>query len=731
LAPSAPRLEIADPVPLSAGNVARVLEDREGNIWMATRGGLDRIRAPALRKLSLDPGAMEFALVPAGDRGVWIGTSGGDIARADPGVRELIKTDPHFSAGIDVLYVDPSGALWAAAGDSIWRRQPDHRWRRWARGGATSSSSSPADSYVYSSIETMTQDAHGAMWVSVLRVGVFRVVDNRWTPWGGRTDMPGNNVTALFTDTSGRVWFGYDDGLVKVLDGDRFTTVVAAAEPPSRAALGEVSVFVQQGETLWIGSQKGLWRLDPQRALHAVEGTQGAFTGVAGIVPTASGDLWLSTVEGAVRLDAEELRQALDRPAHRLRHELLNHLDGLPGVPDGAVGNNGRIWFATVNGVVWMDPSLRPRNTVAPTVLIKSIIADGAVYPFSADEPTRLPMRTHDLKITFTAPSLTMPERVRFRYHLGDAGDGNAQWQDIGNHREVYFRDLPPGRHRFQVSASNNDGLWSDTGASVDVIVAPAFVQTPQFIALCVIAALGVLWLLYLMRLRAVNDRLRLRLEARMVERERIARELHDTFLQAVQGLTLRFHSAMERIPAHEPARELMEQALDSADEVIAVGRDTVLNLREPGDSAIDLVADLQLIGERWSLDTGIAFAAEVQGVAKALDPVALEECQRLATEALSNAFRHAQAANVRLDVVYGARLFSLQVSDDGVGFDTAVRHTDRWGLIGMHERAGKLKARLQVQSDAGGTIVGLQVPARVAYRRVRWAWRRSVRAPR
>jgi len=737
-APAA-RLEAPEPVSLPAGPATRVLEDREGNMWIATRSGLERIRAPALRKVPFDPEAMEFGLAPAGDRGVWIGTSTGRIARAHPGIQERIATDPRFSIGIDVLYTDPAGTLWVAAGDSIWQRRTDQRWHRSARVAAAAAAEG---GYNYSSIEAMTQDAQGAMWVSVLRVGVYRVVGDQWTLWGGRTDMPGHNVTALFTDTAGRVWFGYDDGLVIVLDGDRLTTVVPAAEAPPRPVLGEVSVFVQQGETLWIGTQKGLWRLDGKLHLQAVEGVQGAFAGVAGIVPTADGDLWLTSVEAAVRVGADELEQARLHPGHRVRHEALDHLDGLPGVLDGAVGNNGRIWFATVDGVVWIDPSRRLRNSVAPTVVLKSILADGKVYPFSAQEPARLPMRIHDLKITFTASSLTMPERVRFRYRLveadaetgprggwgqrgaiGERADKAADWQDIGHHREVYFRDLAPGRYRFEVSASNNDGLWSEAGAGVEIEIPPAFVQTPWFIALCVIAVLALLWWLSVMRLRSVNDRLRLRLEERMVERERIARELHDTFLQAVQGLMLRFHSAMEVIPAHEPARKLMEHALDSADEVTALGRDAVLNLREPADESIDLAADLHLIGERWSLDTGVAFEAEVQGEARALDPIALQECQRLATEALSNAFRHAEAATVRLDIVYTARAFTLQVSDDGRGFDTALKPNGRWGLVGMRERAARLRAMLEVRSNAGGTTVRLRVPARVAYRRRRGNW--------
>lgn len=727
--PAAPRTpashsrpELPEPVSLPTGVTTRVLEDREGNIWISTRSGLERIRAPALRKLALDPEATEFAIVPAGERGAWIGTSRGSIVRAYPGAQERIRTDPQFGIGIDILYADPAGSLWAAVGDSIWQRQPDQRWRRSARKPAAMG----RDGYVYSSIEAMTQDRQGAMWVSVLRVGVYRVIGDQWTLWGGRKDMPSHNVTALFTDPLGRVWFGYDDGLVTVLDGDQLTTVVRPDASPASASIGEVSVFVQQGSSLWIGGQNGLWRLDEERRLQAVQGLRGAFAGVTGVVPTITGDLWLSTVEGVVCLGADELERSREQPGHHVRYELLNYLDGLPGVPDGAVGNNGRIWFATVDGVVWIDPTQRPRNPIAPTVVVKSIVADGSSYPVSSSEATRLPLRVRDLKISFTAPSLTMPERVHFRYRLSEAGDQKTAWQDVGNRHEVYFKDLAPGHYRFEVTAANNDERWSVGGASVEVIIPPAFVQTRWFVALCVIAAIAVLRWFYLLRMRAANDSLRLRLEERMVERERIARELHDTFLQAVQGLMLRFHSAMERIPRHEPARDMMESALDSADDVIGLGRDAVLNLREPAATTIDLAADLQMVGERWSRDTGIAFSANVQGDARELGPVALQECQRLACEALSNAFRHAEAANVWLEVVYTPRTFTLRIEDNGHGFDTTARPVGRWGLVGMRERAARLGAALEVRSHSRGTSVCLRVPARSAYRRKRWHWLRK-----
>ncbi|HSI49488.1 MAG TPA: triple tyrosine motif-containing protein [Ideonella sp.] len=704
-----------DLAPLTGESVSAALEDLEGNLWFATRAGLDRFRAPALLKLPLDVGSNEFSLAPAGERDAWIGTSRGNIFRAGPASQAQIDFNKLASVGVDTVYSSAEGSLWVAGGDSIWELQPDRHWRRSARPGAQGG---PA-AYAYSNIQTMTQDAHGAMWVSVLRVGVYRVVGDAWTLWGGRTDMPTQNTTALFTDAQGRVWFGYDDGTVAVLDSDRLTIVTSPRDARPQANLGAVNSFVQQGSHIWVGAEKGLWHLEG-RVLRPITGTRGAFIGVSGIVPGSNDDLWLSTVDGVVHIAADELAQALGRPEHPVRHALLNHLDGLPGLPATAMGNGGRIWFSTVNGVVWTEPSRMPRNAVAPSVMVKTIVADGISYAFEPDVPTQLPMHTRDLKITYTAPSLTMPERVMFRYRLGEA---NAEWQEVGTRREAYFRDLPPGHHRFQVLAANNDGLWNETGASIDFVIPPTFVQTPWFLALCGAAAAAALGWLYWLRLRAVKARLRLRLEERMVERERIARELHDTFLQAVNGLVLRFHAVMEQIPSQERARGLMQDALDCADEVIADGRDAVTDLRLSTDRSMGFSQDLRLIGERWSQDSGVSFDMSIDGPVRELDPVAVQECQRVATEAMSNAFRHAQGTRVQLHMAYGPKQFLLQVSDDGHGFDANQPHARRWGLVGLRERADRLNGRLRVSSGERGTTVALEVPARIAYKRWRRTW--------
>ena len=699
-----------DFVPLTAKHAYQILEDREGNIWVSTSGGIERLRAPALVKVPLQTDSMFFPMAPAAHGGMWIGTSQGNIYRFSASGKERIANGTPMSL-LDGLYSDASGDLWAGGMDSLWHLVGD-RWERSPR--------PPVKTGGTGNIQSLTKDASGAMWVSVVRVGVYRVVDGKWTLWGGRGDLPPEPATTLVSDQSGRLWLGYVDGRVGVLKDNSQLTLYS---PAQTRMPGPILAFAQQGNRIWIGGEKGLTWYDGA-TFHPVTGYgRGAFTLVSGIVISTGGDVWLNSADGVIHIAASEIQRLFANPDYPVRYEQLTYLDGLPGtpmairpLPTAAASGDGRIWFSTSNGVVWTDPKRIERNEVVPTVSIRSIVADGKAYPTGTSaSPTRLPPRTRNLQIAYTAPSLTIPERVSFRYRL----EGNdTDWQDVGTRREAYFTDLKPGDYRFQVIASNNDGVWNETGTTAQFILPPTFLQTRWFLALCLTAGLAALWVLFLLRLRQVKARLRWRLEERLVERERIARELHDTFLQGVQGLMLRFQSAMERIPPSEPARALMEEALDRADGVLADGRDAVTNLRVSSHSSADLPSSLKMHGERLAEDYGGDFSVSVDGEPRKLHPVVKDETYRIGAEALINAFQHAHAQHIRLQIIYGRKSLLLRVSDDGCGFDSEHLPSGHWGLTGMSERSVRIHGQLIIRSQPlGGSVVQLEIPARIAFK--------------
>jgi signal transduction histidine kinase len=335
-------------------------------------------------------------------------------------------------------------------------------------------------------------------------------------------------------------------------------------------------------------------------------------------------------------------------------------------------------------------------------------------------------VHTNDLQIDYSAGSLTVPERVRFRYKLEGL---DRDWQDVGVRREAHYTNLGPGHYTFRVTAANNDGVWNNTGASVDFVIAPAFYQTGWFYALCALAGAAILAALYRLRMRQLAAQIRGRLEERLAERERIARDLHDTLLQGMQGLIWRFQAATDRIPSSEPARQLMEQSLDRADQLLAESRDKVKDLRPASSEAADLAQSIAAEGKEFSGTHAAEFRVSVFGARRELHPIVREEGFLIAREALANAFRHAQAAHIEAEVGYDKIALQVRIRDDGKGIATKVLDEGgapgHFGLMGMRERARKLGAQLDVWSRPGaGTEIDLRVPAKVAYARPRRASR-------
>ncbi len=328
------------------------------------------------------------------------------------------------------------------------------------------------------------------------------------------------------------------------------------------------------------------------------------------------------------------------------------------------------------------------------------------------------------MRIDYVGINLTQPEKVRYRYKL-DGEDGG--WRDARERRSAFYTNLDPGPHRFQVVASNGDGAWPEEGATLDFDIPPAFVQTGWFIAVCATTAAAALWLLIRFRFRQLALRMRGRIEERVAERERIARELHDTLLQSIQGLIFQVHAASRqlasRIPSGDPAIEILAKALQHADQVIAEGRDRVLDLRTPDADLDDLPLALTTLGEELSALHGTAFRSITEGTPRALNADVKDEAYQIGREALLNAFRHAQANSIEVQFIYGGGDLRIRIRDDGVGLDSTIGESGRrpghWGLTGMSERAERIGAKIDMWSRAmAGTEIELVMDASIAYQR-------------
>src|SRR5262249_15071194 len=386
------------------------------------------------------------------------------------------------------------------------------------------------------------------------------------------------------------------------------------------------------------------------------------------------------------------------------------------------VAPDGRLWFVSYDGVSIVDPAHVSTNALPPPVHIEQIVADRKTYDAPREtSAVRLPALTRDLQIDYTALSLVVPERVRFRYQL----EGHdREWQDAGTRRQAFYTDLPPATYRFRVIASNDSGVWNENGAVLDFAVAPAYYQTLWFRVLLIAALGGFLALLYRLREQQVARQYAVRMEERVNERLRIARELHDTLLQTFQGALLQFHAFTFTMPERSAARRKLENIIDQASRGVTEGRDAVQALRASTVVTNDLADAMHAIGAELAAQTAPPvpeYRVLVEGTSRDLAPLVRNEAYRIACEAVRNAFRHAKATRIEVEIRYDGGQLRLRVRDDGKGVDAGVADgADRpghFGLPGMRERAGLIGATLTVWSERdAGTEVELTVPASIAY---------------
>lgn len=681
-----------------------LFQDREGNLWVGTSAGLDRLRRVRMLAAPVERAFDHPGVVADADGNVLISDWRHPLRRYDAGGARETLGPMHFRSA----YRAPDGSLWMANGQERWRR---------SRSGAMTRYPLPPELAGFD-VQAMTIDGHGRMWASVSRKGLFRIDDGVWRKHGGLAGLPDTLALVLSTDRAGRVWAGYLGNQIARID-DRQVRLFGAADG---LALGNVQALLVDGDQLWAGGQEGLAWHDGRRWHKAgVAGVAGLppLRGVSGIVRTGAGELWLYGSNGISRIAADEVARLLRQPQHALAYEQFDALDGLVGsaeqmrpLPSIAQGGDGRLWFASSSDVASIDPATIARNPLAPPVQVLSVHAGEADYP--ASPGLRLPTGQRDLRIAYTALGLAIPERLRFRYQLEGF---DQRWQDAGTRREAVYTNLPPGDYRFRVIAANEDGVWNEAGATLLLSLPPRFVETDWFKVLMVLAAIALLGALYLLRVRHLTARLQERMAARQGERERIARGLHDTVLQSVQGLIMLIEQQVRSLPISAAERGKIAQSLDLADQLMAEGRDCISDLRsgaEPGDLDRSLCQYGGVLLQQ-------RFAASVRGASRALCPRVREEVQAIAREALSNAARHARPNLVELLIEYRRDGFSLLVRDDGCGMPAALldgrgrpRH---YGIVGMCERARSVGARYTLSSAPGsGTAMQLDIPAEHAY---------------
>ncbi len=655
---------------LSQDNVNAVLAARDGSVWVQNTHTLDHLRDGKVSSTRLPedlPGHVLTSMLEDDRHRLWLGVDDGMVIFDGGQVRHVASLDGKPLGPVNGIVQDKAGDVWLAttgATRSRLLRARDDRVQE------ELTEQLPA---LRSGV--MAPDPDGGLWLAVREQGLVLYRDGRITklPFN---DYPGARpINGLIVPSAGTVLGSTAAGLVSWHQGATHTMTTRNGLP-----CASIHAMAQDGAgTLWLYSECGLMAISP-----------------------AELERWWRSPEAVLDVRTYDAMDGV-RPA------FSNYSPRVSNSPDG------RMWFANGHLLEAIDPTHMSRKAVAPQVHIESLSADGATYAFPTG--VRLPSHTRDIEIDYTATVFAIPQRVRFRYRL--EGRDNA-WQDPGTRRQAFFTNLPPGDYRFHVIASNDDGVWNEAGATLAFTIPPTFVQTRWFIALCVLAGLALTGLLLRARVRQVGAQLRIRFEERVAERERIARELHDTLLQSTQGLILIVQGAARRLAPNNPDRAMLEQAVALADGVAAEGRNRVQDLRVPADSPEDLPQAFSDVGRQLEESYPARLRVHVVGEADELQPEVKDEIFRIGREGLINAFRHAQAAAIELEIDYGAAEFALRLRDDGAGFDAQsddAASGGHWGLRGMRERAERIGARLTIDSSReAGTQLQVRVPADRAF---------------
>lgn len=701
--------------PLAHASVLALMEDREGDIWAGTEAdGLHILRDQRFKTFGAREGLSSDAsstVVEDAAGKLWVGTSGGglnEIERSATGervTRTYTVRDGLMSDVILSLAAAPDGDLWVGTPDGLSRIHSGKI------GSYTSADGLPDDF-----VRSLLVDADGSLWVGTRR-GL--------THWTGGTARPrmdaysqstglGNDlVGAMARDTNGNLWVATLAGLSRIENGKivNYTTADGLSSNVITALLPRAD------GTLLIGTQDHGWNLWNGRGFLRATGNGLDQASIHAILDDGRGHLWFATGNGIARCDSEARSGGMTdaKCPHWIEFGTADGLRSRETAtnshPSAWLSRGGLLWFATPKGLVEVDPAHFPINSVPPPVEVERFAVDDKDQALSGPEAKLIVPAGHvHFQLDYAGMSYVAPQKVRYRYLLENFDRG---WTDAGPRRTAYYTNIPPGRYTFRVQAANNDGLWNMTGASIEFELRPHFYQTTWFYVLVVLAAAALVLLLIRRRLRVAESEF----SAVLAERNRIAREIHDTLAQGYVGISLKLEMLAELLRANklDAAEKHLDSARDYVREGLADARQSIWALRSQDTGEHMLPVRLRRLVESAG-HNGFDAKFSIFGAYRALPPQTEREFLRVAQEAIHNVNKHAGARNLAVRLEYGAEEIALEVQDDGRGFSAAAGPESppgHYGLTGMRERARAVGGTLQVTSQPGsGTTVRLQAPA-------------------
>jgi signal transduction histidine kinase/ligand-binding sensor domain-containing protein len=684
---------------LNGSSVLALLEDREDNLWVGTESsGLHILRHQNFHTLPDLADQIINTIVQTTDGALYAGTNGDGLYRYQFGKFTHISTHEGLASDIILsLTPGPDGTLWIGTPDGLNHLTGSHVQT------FTSADGLPDDL-----IRSLLLDADGTLWIGTRR-GLAHLQNGHFTVLTTANGLHSDLIGALLQSPDHDLWIATLDGLSRLHNGaiTTYTTTDGLSGNVITALLEDDS------GTLWIGTKSnGLTQRTAKgfTSLHRPDLPQD----INSILDDRAGYLWLGSNRGITRVASSELKVCGSSPQCALHLNTYGTADGMPTEETSANGHpaawqtiDGLLWFATRKGVAFVDPANLRQNKLPPPVILERVLIDDTPLDLTSSRNIIGPGHIH-YAFEFVGLSYSAPSRVLYRYFLEGF---DKQWSQPSSRRIATYTNLPPGKYRFHVQAANNDGVWNETGAAIGFYVRPPFYRTLWFV-LIALAALAVLaGLIYALRVR----RLRSQFDAVLAERNRMAREIHDTLAQSFVGVSVQLEIVSQllthsQIPA---ANQQLDRTRDYVREGLAEARRSIWDLRAITAQSTFPTRLTHLVEQ--SRTENLPAQLNIGGTYRPLSSTVENEVLRITQESLTNAQRHSQAKKITIDLRYHTNRLTLTITDDGRGFnpsDRTLPAQGHFGLQGMRERAAQINATLTIESaPEAGTTITLDVP--------------------
>jgi len=685
---------------LAAAAILTTLEDREGTLWLGTElDGLLAIRHQAFTTYSSADGLSADAarsVMQDAHGTLWIGTDGGGLDHSTANGFIAVTSRNGLSSDVVLSLAGvPNGDVWVGTPTGLNR----------IRGGVVkvfTTSDGVADDF----IRSLCVDAGGAVWIGT-RHGLTRYAGESFTSYSTLDGLGGDFIGAMTQRRNGDLLIATPGGLT-VMHKGQFHNY----PPTDRGASSVVTAIFEDAQgTVWLGSNgSGLSRLDGT-TLTPVQSAKLPRT-IYGILEDDRGYLWLSAHGGIYRVRMRDLQTAIATHTDVPHLDSYDTTDGMR-IGEGSGGGHpaayrmrdGTLWFTTMRGVSTTDPANLPYNSAPPSVVIETLLIDGVPrQQIELQKWMEIAPGKHRVEFQYAGLTFVAPQKVRYRYKLEGF---DREWIEAGRQRSTVYTNLAPGKYFFRVAAMNSDGVWSEADATSALRIRPFFYQTGWFYGLLLLSIAAAAYLVYWWRVHQVEAVF----ATVLVERNRIAREIHDTLAQSVVGISLQLELLSRMMPAAESrVREQLETARRMVRQSLADARSSIWELRSEGATAEELPSRITKMLRQLGGDSGVHTDLEVTGTYRAQARAVEDELLRIAQEATTNALRHARCSRIVVELRYALKELQLEVADDGIGFRNAANKDismGHYGVQGMRERAERIAATFDIITPAtGGSVV-------------------------